>query len=80
MDHVVNVVREGQTRRAPIERVVDVIIGYFVPVVTFLAPSTWLIWLGLGFGGVLPPDYVDIEVGGWSMFPLFIVKPIILIS
>lgn len=66
LDHVVNVVREGQSRRAPIERVVDIVTGYFVPVVTFLAISTWLIWLGLGFGGALPQDYLDTEVGGWG--------------
>ena len=66
LDHVVKVVREGQSRRAPIERVVDVITGYFVPVVTLLAICTWLIWLGLGLGGALPPDYLDAEVGGWG--------------
>ena len=60
------VVREGQSRRAPIERVVDIITGYFVPVVTLLAISTWVIWLGLGLGGALPADYLDIEVGGWG--------------
>lgn len=58
-------VREGQTRRAPIERVADVITGYFVPVVTSLAILTWVIWLALGESGALPPDYLDIEVGGW---------------
>lgn len=65
LDHIVKVVREGQTRRAPIERVADVITGYFVPVVTFLAILTWVIWLALGESGALPPDYLDIEVGGW---------------
>ncbi|KAI0774139.1 heavy metal translocatin [Fomes fomentarius] len=70
LDHVVNVVREGQSRRAPIERVVDVVTGYFVPVVTFLAISTWLIWLGLGFGGALTQDYLDAEVGGWAVWSL----------
>ena len=59
------VVREGQTRRAPIERVADLITGYFVPVVTLLAISTWIIWLALGLSGSLPPDYLDIEVGSW---------------
>lgn len=66
LDHVVRVVREGQTRRAPIERVADLITGYFVPVVTLLAIITWVVWLGLGLGGALPPDYLDIEVGGWG--------------
>lgn len=59
------VVREGQTRRAPIERVADLITGYFVPVVTLLATVTWVVWLGLGLSGALPKDYLDISVGGW---------------
>ena len=58
--------REGQSRRAPIERIVDIVTGYFVPIVTLLALITWIIWLALGFGGALPPDYLDIEVGGWG--------------
>ncbi|KAI0698532.1 heavy metal translocatin [Cerioporus squamosus] len=70
LDHVVKVVREGQSRRAPIERIVDIVTGYFVPVVTLLALVTWIIWLGLGFGGALPPDYLDIEVGGWAVWSL----------
>ncbi|KAM5540378.1 hypothetical protein V8D89_005836 [Ganoderma adspersum] len=70
LDHVVKVVREGQAKRAPIERLVDIITGYFVPVVTLLAIVTWVIWLGLGFGGALPQDYLDIEVGGWAVWSL----------
>ncbi|KAH9918191.1 heavy metal translocatin [Epithele typhae] len=70
LDHVVKVVREGQSRRAPIERVVDLVTGYFVPVVTLLAIATWVIWLSLGLSGALPPDYLDIEVGGWPVWSL----------
>ncbi|KAH9844171.1 heavy metal translocatin [Rhodofomes roseus] len=70
LDHVVKVVREGQTRRAPIERVADMITGYFVPVVTLLAIITWVVWLGLGLGGALPPSYLDIDIGGWVVWSL----------
>ncbi|KZT24525.1 heavy metal translocatin [Neolentinus lepideus HHB14362 ss-1] len=70
LDHVVKIVREGQTRRAPIERIADLLTGYFVPVVTLLAVSTWIIWLALGESGALPPDYLDIEVGGWVVWSL----------
>lgn len=66
LDHVVKVVREGQTRRAPIERLADLLTGYFVPVITLLAIITWVIWLALGLSGSLPPSYLDIDVGGWS--------------
>ena len=52
LDNIVKVVREGQTRRAPLERVADQITGYFVPVITLLAVVTWLVWLILGFYGL----------------------------
>uniref|UniRef100_D8PPD2 HMA domain-containing protein n=1 Tax=Schizophyllum commune (strain H4-8 / FGSC 9210) TaxID=578458 RepID=D8PPD2_SCHCM len=70
LDNIVKVVREGQTRRAPLERVADQITGYFVPVITLLAVITWLVWLILGFSGALPQDYLDIEVGGWTVWSL----------
>jgi cation transport ATPase len=64
----VQIVREGQTRRAPIERVADHITGIFVPIITLLAIVTWLIWLSLGVSGAIPRSYLDISVGGWSEF------------
>lgn len=73
LDHVVKVVREGQTRRAPIERLADLLTGYFVPVITLLAIITWVIWLALGLSGSLPPSYLDIDVGGWSKSPLSLI-------
>lgn len=54
------------------ERVVDLVTAHFVPVVTLLAILTWVIWLSLGFGGALPPGYLDRNVGGWSMSDLSI--------
>lgn len=65
LDKIVKVVREGQTKRAPIERVADLLTGYFVPITTLLAILTWVIWLSLGLSGVLPADYLDIPIGGW---------------
>ena len=70
LDQIVKVVREGHTRRAPIERLADVLTGYFVPFVTLLAISTWVIWLGLGESGTLPDDYLDLEHGGWPVWSL----------
>jgi Cu+-exporting ATPase len=67
LDNIVKVVREGSTRRAPIERVADVITGYFVPVITLLAILTWVVWLILAYTGTLPPSYLDIEIGGWGL-------------
>lgn len=68
LDKIVEVVREGQTRRAPIEKVADLITGYFVPTITLLAILTWVIWLSLGLSGALPESYLDIQTGGWSKF------------
>ncbi|KAF8272042.1 hypothetical protein EI94DRAFT_1718882 [Lactarius quietus] len=70
LDHVINVVRDSQTKRAPIERFADRLTGYFVPVVTLLALLTWAIWFGLGVSGVLPHSYLDIDVGGWPAWSL----------
>jgi Cu+-exporting ATPase len=70
LDHIMKVVREGQTKRAPIERLADLLTGYFVPIVTLIAILTWLVWLTLGLSGALPEDYKDIEVGGWPVWSL----------
>ncbi|KAG1779710.1 heavy metal translocatin [Suillus placidus] len=70
LDQIVQIVREGQTRRAPIERVADHITGVFVPIITLLAIVTWLIWLALGISGAIPKSYLDISVGGWIVWSL----------
>jgi len=68
LDHIIKIVREGQSHRAPIERVADLITGYFVPVVTLLAVGTWVTWLALGVSGSLPMSYLDIATGGWGKY------------
>lgn len=70
LDQIVDVVREGQTRRAPVERIADLLTSYFVPFVTLTAISTWVVWLGLGLSGALPRDYLDINQGGWPLWSL----------
>ncbi|KAH8999057.1 heavy metal translocatin [Lactarius akahatsu] len=70
LDHVINVVRDSQTKRAPIERFADHLTGYFVPVVTLFALLVWIIWLSLGVSGVLPRRYLDKDVGGWPVWSL----------
>lgn len=59
LDQIVTAVREGQTKRAPIERIADTLTSYFVPFITLFAISTWIIWLTLGLTGSLPADYLD---------------------
>lgn len=70
LDKIVAVVREGQGKRAPIERIADVITGYFAPVVTLIAIITWVVWLSLGEGGVLPKNWLDVQQGGWAFWSL----------
>lgn len=70
LDQIVKAVRDGQARRAPIERVADAITSHFVPLVVLLGVSTWIIWLALGLAGILPTSYLDAEVGGWPLWSL----------
>jgi P-type Cu+ transporter len=70
LDQIVKVVREGQTKRAPMERVADILTGYFVPVITLIAISTFAIWFGLGQGGVLPESWRGVDTGGWAFWAL----------
>jgi Cu+-exporting ATPase len=70
LDQIVKVVREGQTKRAPVERVADILTGYFVPAITLIAVSTFVVWFSLGQGGVLPESWRDIDTGGWAFWAL----------
>ncbi|OAA65427.1 copper resistance-associated p-type ATPase [Niveomyces insectorum RCEF 264] len=70
LDQIVAVVREGQTKRAPMEQIADLLTTYFVPVVTLVAISTWVIWLSLGLTGSIPGHFLDVNSGGWVAFSL----------
>ncbi|KAN0110746.1 heavy metal translocatin [Hyaloscypha variabilis] len=70
LDQIVKVVREGQTKRAPVERIADILTGYFVPVITLIAITTFVIWFGLGQSGVLPDSWRDTGTGGWAFWAM----------
>ena len=70
LDQIVKAVREGQTKRAPMEQVADTLTTYFVPSVTLIAITTWVIWLSLGFSGRIPDHFLDVSSGGWVAFSL----------
>ncbi|RMZ77313.1 hypothetical protein DV737_g4445, partial [Chaetothyriales sp. CBS 132003] len=70
LDRIIDVVREGQSKRAPIERFADVITGYFAPIITLIAIITWVVWLSLGVSGAIPSSWMDARRGGWPFWSL----------
>lgn len=46
--HIVNMVAEAQRSRAPIQKLVDKVAGYFVPAVIAIALITFVIWFSWG--------------------------------
>ncbi|KAM7192900.1 E1-E2 ATPase domain containing protein [Rhypophila sp. PSN 637] len=70
LDQIVNVVREGQTKRAPMEQIADILTTYFVPAVTLVAIVTWLTWLSLGLTGHIADHFLQVTSGGWVAFSL----------
>ncbi|KAF2705134.1 heavy metal translocatin [Pleomassaria siparia CBS 279.74] len=70
LDQIINAVREGQTRRAPVERVADTITSHFVPFVVLVAIVTWITWLTLGTTGGIPEDWKSEGSGGWALWSL----------
>jgi len=70
LDQIIKVVREGQTKRAPVERAADIITAHFVPFVVSVGILTWIIWLILGLSGRLPHQWVEGQLGGWPLWSL----------
>jgi heavy metal translocating P-type ATPase len=70
LDQIINAVREGQTKRAPVERVADTITSHFVPFVVMIAIITWVTWLALGSSGAIPKSWKNDGSGGWSLWSL----------
>jgi Cu+-exporting ATPase len=70
LDQIIKVVREGQTKRAPVERAADMITSHFVPFVVLVGIITWAVWIILGMGHALPEQWIDGHVGGWPLWAL----------
>ncbi|EGW32408.1 copper resistance-associated P-type ATPase [Spathaspora passalidarum NRRL Y-27907] len=80
LSQIVTTVRDGQLRKAPMERTADLITGSFVPVIIFLSIITWIIWISLGYSGALPESYLDIDIGGWTVWSLEFAIAVIVIA
>lgn len=48
LSHIVQIVADAQRSRAPIQRVADMVAGYFVPAVVITAILTFVLWLIFG--------------------------------
>ncbi|KAK4072846.1 hypothetical protein Purlil1_13226 [Purpureocillium lilacinum] len=70
LDRIVDVVREGQTKPAPMAQIADILTAYFVPTITLIAIVTWVVWMSLGLGGRIPSDWLDVGSGGWVAWSL----------
>lgn len=49
LSRIVEMVKEAQSSRAPIQRMADIVSSYFVPIVLMLAVATFVVWYALGF-------------------------------
>jgi Cu+-exporting ATPase len=47
LSRIVSMVADAQRSRAPIQRIADVVAGYFVPAVVMVAVITFVVWAGL---------------------------------
>ena len=48
LSQIIRMVEEAQGSKAPVQRLVDVVASYFVPIVIGLAAATWAVWFFLG--------------------------------
>ncbi|KOS17229.1 putative copper-transporting ATPase [Escovopsis weberi] len=63
LDQIVEVVREGQTKRAPMEQIADLVTSYFVPVITAIAIITWAVWMALALTHSVSSDELSSSGG-----------------
>ncbi|KAH8679954.1 E1-E2 ATPase-domain-containing protein [Tricladium varicosporioides] len=68
LSQIVKLVQEAQTTRAPIQRLADMIAGYFVPAILALGFLTFLTWMILSHVLTNPPKiFMDAASGGKFM-------------
>ncbi|AEO53301.1 hypothetical protein MYCTH_2294433 [Thermothelomyces thermophilus ATCC 42464] len=68
LSQIVKLVQDAQTSRAPIQRLADVLAGYFVPTILFLGLMTFLVWMVLSHVLPNPPKiFLEDASGGKIM-------------
>lgn len=68
LSQIVKLVQEAQTSRAPIQRIADLVAGYFVPIIIALGVSTFIFWTIMSHVLSRPPKvFLQPESGGRLM-------------
>lgn len=67
LDTIVKAVGDAMARKAGIERVADLITGYFVPFIVGIAGLTFGIWIVRGYAGGLPREWLSAG-DSWALF------------
>ncbi|KAI9728542.1 MAG: hypothetical protein M1834_007680 [Cirrosporium novae-zelandiae] len=68
LSQIVRLVQDAQTSRAPIQRMADVVAGYFVPAIIALGLLTFMIWMVLSHALSHPPKIFLDEASGGKLF------------
>ncbi|KXX83257.1 Copper-transporting ATPase 2 [Madurella mycetomatis] len=64
LSQIVKLVQDAQTNRAPIQRLADILAGYFVPSILVLGLATFLVWMVLSHVLSHPPKIFLEETSG----------------
>lgn len=71
LSQIVKLVQNAQTSRAPIQRMADIVAGYFVPIIILLGLTTFVAWMVLSHVLSRPPKIFSMpENGGKVMICL----------
>lgn len=67
LSQIVKLVQDAQTNRAPIQRLADLLAGYFVPTILFLGFMTFFVWMILSHVLPHPPEIFLKDTSGGKL-------------